>query len=144
MEKILLWAQIFSTLPLCAIIWTVQLVRYPHFAAVDADSFRRFHSSHTSRITPIVAPPMILELAASAAVIIYPPAQVSPKLLWFGLLLTISIWISTALIQVPLHDKLARGFDAETHRYLVNSNWIRTIAWTMRAGLVVYFVWQAN
>lgn len=144
MEKILLWTQIVSTLPLCAIIWAIQLVRYPRFASVDAESFRQFHSSHTFWITPVVAPPMILELVSSVALIFYQPAGIDEKLLYFGLLLTITAWVSTALIQVPLHDKLALGFDAETHRYLVNSNWIRTIAWTLRAGLVVHFIRQAE
>lgn len=36
---------------------------------------------------------------------------------------------STALLQVPCHSILAKGFDATAHERLVNTNWIRTICW---------------
>lgn len=50
-----------------------------------------------------------------------------------GLLLV--VWGSTGLLQVPAHDALFVGFSPAVHRRLVNSNWLRTIAWTARAGL---------
>ena len=50
------------------------------------------------------------------------------------------IWLSTALIQVPLHQRLGGGFDAEVHSRLVTSNWIRTVAWTLRGLLAVHLL----
>ena len=47
------------------------------------------------------------------------------------------VWISTFAVQVPLHRRLAEGYDAARHRRLVLSNWIRTLAWTARAVLVL-------
>ena len=47
------------------------------------------------------------------------------------------IWVSTALIQVPCHNRLVDGFHQPSHRRLVDSNWIRTIAWSLRGGVVV-------
>ena len=52
-----------------------------------------------------------------------------------GLLLLGIIWISTARVQMPLHDRLLRGPDPWAQRELVRTNWIRAIAWTLR-GLV--------
>jgi hypothetical protein len=63
--------------------------------------------------------------------------------LWIGIGLILAIWLSTFFLQVPLHERLAQGFDAETHRSLVNTNWIRTAAWTLRAVLVLWLLWLA-
>jgi hypothetical protein len=41
-------------------------------------------------------------------------------------------WISTWLVQIPLHDKLAAGFDAHAHARLAATNWWRTAAWSLR------------
>jgi hypothetical protein len=40
-------------------------------------------------------------------------------------------------VQVRLHSRLADGFDAAIHRRLVQSNWLRTAAWTGRGILVL-------
>ena len=61
-----------------------------------------------------------------------------PRLeLWVGLGLLGIIWLSTALVQVPRHSQLSRGYDAKVIGELVGSNWLRTVAWTLRAGLVL-------
>jgi hypothetical protein len=54
------------------------------------------------------------------------------------------IWASTFLLQVPCHLRLSAGWDAATHRFLVDSNWIRTIAWTLRLVLAVAMLWRAD
>ena len=43
------------------------------------------------------------------------------------------------LLQVPQHRILEGGFDPAAHRFLVSSNWVRTIAWTAR-GVVALFL----
>jgi uncharacterized YccA/Bax inhibitor family protein len=141
MEKILLILQMSSTLVMFGVIWIIQLVQYPFFSYVDPENFPKYHAAHTFWITPVVAPTMIIELITSILIIFYPPKLVDPTFLYFGLILTLIVWASTFFIQIPLHNKLAGGFDARAHRKLVNTNWIRTIAWSLRAGLVVYLVW---
>jgi hypothetical protein len=59
---------------------------------------------------------------------------------WSGLALVGLLWLSTFFVQVPLHARLARGFDAHLHGRLVASSWIRTGAWSARAALVVLSV----
>jgi hypothetical protein len=54
-----------------------------------------------------------------------------------GLALLALIWVSTALLQVPAHTRLGRGWDATTHRRLVSTNWIRTAAWLARVPIAV-------
>lgn len=143
MEKILLLTNIAATLFLTGVIWTTQLVQYPFFAYLNAETFTKHHDEYRLWITPIVAPPMIVELLTAILLLFYPPENIDSKFIWFALVLTLVIWASTFFVQVPLHEKLARGFDAPTIANLVNTNWIRTIAWSLRAALVLYFAWLA-
>lgn len=141
MIKILLILQIASTLIMTGVIWIIQLVQYPYFSHVNAENFPKYHAAHTFWITPVVAPTMIVELITSILIIFYPPKNIDAKLLYLSLILTLIVWASTFFIQIPYHNKLANGFDADAHRLLVNTNWIRTIAWSIRAILVIYFAW---
>lgn len=125
------WFELHAALcwALVGLIWVVQLVLYPSFALVGKDSFPRYHAAHSRRITLVVAPLMLGELATAAV------------LLWLGfrdpfflgsLIPLAVIWISTGMVQVPLHDRLSAGFDALAHRRLVSTNVWRTAAWTLR------------
>jgi hypothetical protein len=57
---------------------------------------------------------------------------------WGGLALLLLIWVSTAVFQVPAHEKLKSGFDEAWHRRLVDWNWVRTGLWTLRAMLLLW------
>ena len=142
MEKIPLLANIASTLFLTGVIWVVQLVQYPFFASVSPESFTKYHDDYRFWITPVVAPPMIVELLTSICLFFYPPENIDSRLILLGLILTVATWASTFFLQVPLHEKLADGFAAEAHAALVNTNWVRTAAWSLRAALVLYFAWK--
>jgi hypothetical protein len=45
------------------------------------------------------------------------------------------------MIEMRLHWRLADGFEAAIHSRLVQSNWLRTAAWTGR-GILVLIVLQ--
>jgi hypothetical protein len=47
------------------------------------------------------------------------------------------IWISTFLVQVPLHRRLSAAWDPVAARRLVQTNWIRAAAWTLRGVLAL-------
>ena len=141
MNSIILILNLFSIIFLTGVIWIIQLVQYPFFAQVGAENFQKYHSSHSFWITPVVAPAMIVELITSILLIVYPPENIDSKLIWLGLILTCTVWASTFFLQVPMHEKLSQGFDANAHSFLVNSNWIRTIAWSLHSILATYFVW---
>lgn len=146
MEKIILLANVAASLYLTGLIWVVQIVQYPFFSFVDPKKFAAYHAAYTFWITPVVAPAMLVELATAVLLIFYRPENISPKLVWLALALTAITWASTFFLQVPLHEKLARGgggFDQAAHSALVNTNWIRTVAWSLRAALVLYFAWKS-
>ena len=135
--------QLASTLPLVGLIWTIQLVHYPLFDAVRGDLFARFHRAHSMRITWIVMPLMVVELgAAIGGVALFEPAShlLGHVATWAGFLAVVVIWAATFLLSVPMHDRLAAGFDVVAHRRLVWTNWVRTAAWTARGVLLVIVV----
>ena len=115
------------------IIWFVQVVHYPLFAAAAGPAFAAYHRGHLSRVTWIVAPAMLVELATGVLLAWQPPAALPRWILLAGLALLAVIWLSTVVVQVPEHDRLREGFDAVAHRRLVTLNWIRTVAWSARA-----------
>ncbi len=115
-------------------LWVVQLAIYPLFSAIGRDGFPDYHRRYARRIGFVVAPLMLFE--AGTAVILWRVGAGSFGFkLSLGLLAT--VWISTFLVQVPLHRRLAGGYEAGLHRRLVLSNWIRTLGWTARAALVL-------
>jgi hypothetical protein len=130
-----LLVQAFASLAMTGLIWCIQVVHYPLFAAVAPEAFPRYEAEHARLITLVVGPLMLVELAASLWIAAARPAGVPAWMAWLGVGLVAAIWLSTAAIQVPCHSRLAAGFDAEVHARLVSSNWIRTVAWTARGVL---------
>jgi hypothetical protein len=119
------------------LIWFVQVVHYPLFRAVGAGDFVAYEAAHVRLTTFVVGPLMLLEAGTALWMVSFRPAFVSPAKAWAGLGLLAVIWASTAFLSVPRHDALRLGFNASAHAALVTTNWIRTVAWTVRAGLLL-------
>jgi len=136
MEVILL-ANLASTLMMTGVIWIVQIVHYPLFDRVGTQGFARYEADHATRITSIVLPLMTVELLTALALALEPPPGIPASIFWVGLALAGVAWLSTAFIQLPLHAQLSSGFDVAAYRNLVNTNWIRTITWSLRSILVI-------
>ena len=141
MENLVFLAHAGATLYLVGLIWTVQILHYPLLENVGANGYATYHNRHTSRITPVVAPAMILELLTAIYFVFASFEKVAARYFWCGLTLVLIIWISTFFVQVPLHEKLGLSFDAQVQRRLVRTNWIRTAAWTMRGALILWMIW---
>jgi hypothetical protein len=135
--------QVASTWAMTAVIWFVQLIQYPGFARVDPARFADFHAFHSTRISLIVAPLMIVEAISAVALLWRPESFIPSWEAWVGLGLVGVIWASTALLQVPMHRRLADGFDESAWRFLCNSNWVRTVSWSLRALLVGVWLHRA-
>jgi hypothetical protein len=141
-RRVTLVIQVACTWAMTGIIWFVQLVQYPSFAQVDVASFGVFHKHHSAAISVIVAPLMILE-ALSAVAFLWAPLRVQSSWeIWLGIALVAVVWASTILIKITAHTPQGSGFDEESGRKLVSSNWVRTAAWSARAGLVTYWLYQ--
>ncbi len=141
-DRLIFLAHLASTWFMAGLIWFVQVVHYPLFDGVGREAFAEYESRHAARTTWVVGPPMLVEAASAILLLWLHPAGVAEWQAWTGLGLLAPIWISTALVQVPCHDRLAAGFDASTHRRLVATNWLRTAAWTARGALVLGMCWS--
>lgn len=137
---VILLVNFVSTLFMTGLIWFVQIVHYPLFNKVGEAEFRRYQNWHQKLTTLVVGPPMLAEAFSSVGLLYYPPPGISINWILAGVALIFVIWGSTAFLQVPCHGKLLDGFEVAPYRRLVVTNWLRTIAWTTRAGLVTWMV----
>lgn len=119
------------------VIWFVQLVHYPLFGGVGEDGFVAYAGDHSRRTTWVVAPAMLIELGTGVLLVARHPAGIGWEWPVAGLALLGVAWGSTAFVQVPRHRQLGAGFDAAAWRGLVASNWVRTVAWSVRGLLVL-------
>ena len=60
----------------------------------------------------------------------------------FNFMLVILIWISTAILSVPLHNKLYGKRDLEVVHKLIKTNWPRTIMWSAKSVLIAYYFYK--
>lgn len=139
--SIVLLLQLFATLFMVGLIWFVQIVHYPLMAAVGAERFTDYKRRHQTLTTYVVAPVMLLELASALALVVMAPPA-SRMIVVIGLALLIGIWLSTWLLQVPAHTALSARYSEAQLLRLVASNWIRTMAWSLRGVLVLSLTLQ--
>lgn len=126
-----------STLFMTGLVWFCQLVAYPLLGRVPSGSYREYQRSHMVRTLPLVTIPMILEGASGLALVCGAVPAVPPAWSWCAFALSIIIWTSTWAFQAPHHFALARAWSPVVHGDLVRYNWIRTVAWSLRAVLLV-------
>jgi heme exporter protein D len=125
---------------LTGLIWTVQVVHYPLFAAVGPDAFAAYEAEHATRIGRLLAVPWALQGATTGLLLLWVPAGVPPWLVWLAAGLAATPVAVTVLLSVPAHRALGAGFDARIHRRLVATNWIRTLAWTAHGAVATAIV----
>jgi len=120
-------------------IWTIQVLQYPLMAKVPPEAFPDYVDSHQRRVVAVLAVFAVVEVVAAASIGFATDAV--PNWLWLGSGgLLAAIWIATGAFYAPLHGKLAGGWDPDLHAQLVNTNWFRTIGWSIRgvaAGAMV-------
>jgi uncharacterized membrane protein len=131
----LLSINLTTSLYMTGLIWFVQIVHYPLFAQIPIESFKEYEQRHQTLTSFVVAPVMLAELAASIAILAAAPTN---RLFWITSALTALVWLSTLLIQMPLHAQLSQTHSLEAIHKLVNTNWLRTVAWSLRSLLLLY------
>ena len=119
------------SLILAGLIWTIQLVHYPSFHFISKDKFSSFMSFHVKSITFLVGPLMMIELITAIYLVLFRYNILS----LLSIITVLFIWLSTILLSVPCHNKLAKAYDKKIIDRLVLTNWPRTVMWTVKAGL---------
>lgn len=121
---------------MAGVIWLVQLVIYPQFRQVGAEAFPLYHQHYTGLVTLVVGPLMLIELVSALVIVAQWHHRPSRRLFaWTGLAVVLLLWLVTVLVQVPLHQQLATGFQETLADSLVLGNWIRTVLWTIRVAI---------
>jgi len=120
------------------LIWLVQLVIYPAFLHFQLETFRVWHPIYTRRVTFVVMPIMLGQLAVYAYLFL----NATGWDVGFNLALTLGAWMITFFQAIPLHSALD---DTDDHlalsAKLVALNWWRTALWTTiwLVSLLVFF-----
>ena len=125
-----------TTWMLVGLIWVIQVVVYPQFLRIGEREFTRFHFGHCLRIGLLIAPLLVVEFM-TAVTLLYQGHRESAFVASVSLIPV--NWLSTAILQAPIHVRLMGGFNAAVIRRLIRSNWLRTITWTAR-GVLLGFV----
>ena len=140
--RLILLAAFASTWYMTGLIVFVHVVHYPLFAKIDPESFRQYHEDHVRLTTFTVLVPMVVELLASG-ILAYQARAASAGLAWAGLVAAMVTWLATGFLSVPLHDKLALGFQAEAHQSLVGTNRLRLAAWIVHSAIMSAMVFKS-
>ena len=139
---IVLVLNIASTLYMTGLICFVQIVHYPLHAKVGPNHFAEYQAFHMNWTSWVVIPPMLLELATTILLCAQPIKNIHLNYFYALAFLLFVIWVSTGLVQAPTHGKLLSEFNLDLHRKLVLSNWVRTVAWSIRSMVLMYIMWK--
>ena len=130
---------IVSTSIMVGVIWIMQLVHYPSFNFINIEDYKSFQEFHMKRISVIVIPAMTIELISG--ILIFWIYQTNNIFFNVSLFCLFFIWFLTAILFSKMHQKVTLGDQISIITKLVNLNWLRTISWTFRLGLVLFVVW---
>lgn len=142
MITLLFFINLITTAIMVGLIWIIQLVHYPFFHRVERKTFNLHMDEHRKKISYIVIPVMLPELASAIGLALLESRFQTEFISGFILLLL--IWISTAVLQVPSHSKLANGYSEPEVSKLVRLNWVRTTLWSIRLLLLMYVLSQLS
>ncbi|MFZ4596200.1 MAG: hypothetical protein ACOYOF_18225 [Verrucomicrobiaceae bacterium] len=139
--SLLLTLHAAATWGMVGVIWLVQLLVYPAMREVPAERWIPWHLQHCQRISYVVGPLMLGEVFTALGLWLQ---GLSGAVFYISLALLAVNWLSTLVIQIPLHG-ICEGVHSPTAiRQLITTNWIRTLAWSARGALVGVLVLEAT
>ncbi len=117
---------------LAGLSWTVAIVTYPGFASSSSGDWPKVHEFHSRRIAFAVGPMWAIEAISCGWWLLRAPSGT------LGLAITASASAAltaalTVLWAVPIHQRLASGYDEHLARSLRWAHALRTAAWTVSA-----------
>ena len=126
--ELLLKVNFISTSVMVGVIWVIQLLHYPSFHFINEKKYVEFQYFHMLRISFIVIPAMLTELASALLLAYFFRYSLTIILL----VLVLGIWGITFIFFTNMHDKLTDGYDRHIVDRLVKINWSRTTLWSLR------------
>ena len=135
MENILI-IHIFSTLFMCGLCWFVQVVHYPLFKEINRSEFSNYERKNLLYTSFVAIPIMAIE-GLSGLYLLYLNQDF---LHLINVILLVVVGLSTFIFQAPLHLKLLINPSFFLITKLIRTNWIRTVVWSVRSGLMFYII----
>ena len=126
--ELLLKVNFISTSVMVGVIWVIQLLHYPSFHFINDQKYIEFQHFHMQRISFIVVPIMLIELASALLLAYFFQSSLTIILL----ALVLGIWGVTFIFFTNMHQKLTDGYDHSIVDRLVQINWSRTALWSLR------------
>ena len=126
--ELLLKVNFISTSVMVGVIWVIQLLHYPSFHFINEKKYIEFQHFHMRRISFIVIPVMLIELASALLLSYFFRSSLTIILL----AILLGIWGITFIFFTNMHQKLTNGYDPSIVDRLVQINWSRTALWTLR------------
>lgn len=135
-DRLLLGAHVLSVCFCAGLVWVIQLLVYPGFAAVGPhEGWREFHDRHTRTMATLVTGPWAVQGLTCAWLLVAAPVS-WPFAIAAGVCGAVTVAV-TVLVSVPCHQRLSQGYDATVLDRLVRTNWYRTAAWSAGALVAV-------
>ena len=125
---LILKVNFISTSVMVGVIWVIQLLHYPSFHFINDQKYIEFQHFHMQRISFIVIPVMLIELASALLLSYFFRSSLTIILL----ALLLGIWGITFIFFTNMHQKLTNGYDRANVDSLVKINWSRTALWSIR------------
>ena len=142
---LLLVAHLAAVWFLVGLVWMVQVLVYPGFAAVGAaPGWREHHDRHTRLMGYVVTGPWAVQGVTTAWLLLDRPDGVGLAPVAAAAvcgLVTVGVTVG---VSVPCHRRLSAGYDAAVLRRLVVTNRWRTAAWTLGGVVAVVMVLSAQ
>ena len=135
---LVLFVHLIFTSVMTGVIWVIQIVHYPSFHFVEKELYTAFQKFHMNRISIIVIPIMLSELITGLLLLLDKSSKSS--LLITSFVILILIWAITGVFFSKAHNKLIIGYQELVVNQLVVMNWIRTLLWTLRLLLLIFFI----
>lgn len=125
---LILKVNFISTSVMVGVIWVIQLLHYPSFHFINDQRYIEFQHFHMQRISFIVVPVMLIELASALLLAYFFESSLTIILLT----LVLGIWAITFIFFTNMHQKFTDGYDHSIVDRLVQINWSRTALWSLR------------
>ena len=141
MNDVVLLLNTVASWTMVGVIWFVQVVHYPLLSVVPVESAASVAVEHQRRTGWVVMVPMTVEGVTTLLLLGMVPEGVAWFVPWLaGIPLAVAL-LATVLLSVPRHARMAAKPDETVGQELVSTNWIRTIAWSVRgimtAGMLI-------
>lgn len=120
---------------------------YHEWLFVGDAEFAKLHQEASIRIVAFYVLPLVICTICTVLLFWYRPEPLSKSLVWMAFACELVIWLSSAFIQIPIQFQLDKGKDIELLNKLIETDWIRVIAFFIFIGIVIKMivqVWEAH